>query len=90
MIHIVQSSFFPQKDLVPDQAKSMAPACLPAYLIFMMIRYNDMTLNSNELTALFDMTEEFVTDAVKQKTKAKKEVQKIKNYVSGNFIYAVC
>jgi hypothetical protein len=62
--------------LVPDQAKSMAPACLPAYLIFMMIRYNDMTLNSNELTALFDMTEEFVTDAVKQKTKAKKEVQK--------------
>jgi len=44
----------------------------------MMIRYNDMTLNSNELTALFDMTEEFVTDAVKQKTKAKKEVQKSK------------
>jgi hypothetical protein len=64
-------------DLLPQQAKDFVPNCLPAFLIFMMIRFNDLTMNSEELKLVVDCALNGVAKVVaERKNNKNKEVKK--------------
>jgi hypothetical protein len=61
-------------DLTPELARSFEPAGLPAILLFLMLRFNDLTVNGEGILTVMTRVDSVVSEAAYKNRRSRIEV----------------